>query len=459
MSQATLEAVDLAGVEASLRAANRAFGHDYPGDAATRQPVHTVYGGAHLFKFDTAARLGQLARQSLRDHAPDAATLAACLDFSDAALAETLYARVCAKLETQAIEDFRLDFEDGYGNRPAMEEDAHAESAALEVARGLREHTLPLFIGIRIKPFTEALLARGVRTLDLFLTTLVTATGGQLPERFVVTLPKVTVPEQVAALASILQRLETKLGLVPESLRLEIMVETSQAILGRDGCCPLPAMVRAAAGRCVGAHFGAYDYTASCNITAAAQSLVHPACDFARHVMQVALGGTGVALSDGATNLIPVGPHRMAKGGPPLTAAQHAENSQAVQRAWQLNYTHVRHALRHGYYQGWDLHPAQLPVRYAAVYAFFLEGLPAAAARLRAFLAQAARATLSGGVFDDAATGQGLLNFFLRGMASGALAETEALSAGLSLAELRTRSFLTILAQRAAANTPEFPGA
>ena len=41
----------------------------------------------------------------------------------------------------------------------------------------------------------------------------------------------------------------------------------------------------------------------------------------------------------------------------------------------RMHFDDVRHSLRHAYYQGWDLHPAQLPTRYAAVYSFFLEAM------------------------------------------------------------------------------------
>ncbi|MBU6430469.1 MAG: phosphoenolpyruvate kinase, partial [Cyanobacteria bacterium REEB65] len=194
-------------------------------------------------------------------------------------------------------------------------------------------------------------------------------------------------------------------------------------------------------------HFGTYDYTASCNITAAHQQMGHSACDFAKDVMQVSLAGTGVLLSDGATNVMPIGPHRAAPGES-LDAEEVQENHEVVHRAWKLHYDDIQHSLRCGYYQGWDLHPAQLPTRYAAVYAFFLEGLEAASARLKNFMDKAAQATLVGDVFDDAATGQGLLNYFLRGLSCGAITETEALATGLTLEELRSRSFVQILNRR-----------
>src|SRR4029077_14314499 len=178
--------------------------------------------------------------------------------------------------------------------------------------------------------------------------------------------------------------------------------------------------------------------------TAAYQQMTHPACDFAKHVMQVTLAGTGVMLSDGATHVIPVGPHR----GQNLTHDQIEENRRVVHRAWRLHYDHVRHSLENAYYQGWDLHPAHLPTRDAAVYAFFLESLEAASVRLRSFVEKAAQATLVGDVFDDAATGQALLNYFLRALNCGAITEEEAVAAGLSLDELRSRSFLKILEHR-----------
>lgn len=207
-------------------------------------------------------------------------------------------------------------------------------------------------------------------------------------------------------------------------------------------------LVDAGRGRCEAAHFGTYDYTASLQITAAHQHMAHPACDFAKHAMQVALAGTGVWLSDGATNVLPVPIHRAAKGSK-LTEAQVRENRDAVHAAWRLHAGHVRRSLEGAFYQGWDLHPAQLPTRYAAVFAFFLEGLDAASARLRNFVEKAGQATLVGEIFDDAATGQGLLNYFLRALGCGAITEPEAVEkSGLTIAELRSRSFGTILRGR-----------
>ncbi len=451
--ETSLPAEAMKKITERLQQANRSFQKRYPGETSRRQPVHTVYGGAHLFRAGTARRLGDLALRALDEFAPDPATFAQAIGLPAARLsplAATIYQRVREKLQREPVEDFRLDYEDGYGNRPDAEEDGHAASAAEEIAAGLAAGQLPPFLGIRIKPLSEELRDRSLRTLDIFLTRLLQKSGGKLPDNFVVTLPKATIPEQVWALAEVFELLEAKLGLPPRSLRMELMVETTQAVVNPQGGCSPLQLVEAAGGRCIAAHFGTYDYTASCSITAAHQHMAHAACDFARHMMQVTLGGTGVWLSDGATNIMPVAPHSAAKGGPGLTPAQQEENRRVVHAAWKLHYDHIQHSLIHGYYQGWDLHPAQLPTRYAAVYAFFLQGLDAASERLRNFVAKAAQATLVGEVFDDAATGQGLLNFFLRAINCGAVREEEALPVtGLTLEEIRTASFVRILKQRA----------
>lgn len=472
---------DLISTTASkLHAANTAFGAAYPGDPVDRQPVHTLYGGAHLFKAGVQAKLGSIALRNLAGYAPDFCTFARAIGLqgsetlpSDARqieslskaiaasenagaalnapahLAWTIYERVRAKLAAEPIEDQRIDFEDGYGNRPDAEEDGHALQAATQLAEAMTQGCLGPFIGVRIKPFTEESRVRSVRTLDLFITTLAAKTGGVVPNGFVITLPKITVPAQVSALADLLDALEAANGIDAGSIGIDLMIEVTQAILDQHGNNAVPGLVHAGRGRVRSAAFGTYDYTATCNITAAFQTHTHPACDFARHVMQISLAGTGVTLSDGATTVMPIGPHRAPKGQS-LTPQQMAENRAVVHSGWKLHFDNIFHSLSHGYYQGWDLNPGQLPIRYAAVYAFFLQGLDDASLRLDKFLKQAAQATLVGNTFDDAATGQGLLNFFLRGMACGALTEAEVLATGITVAELRSRSFVQIVAGRTA---------
>jgi len=439
---------------AALGEPNRAFARAYPGERADRQPVHTVYGGAHLFKAETARRLGELALEAMAAHARDPAELASGIGLAGAGTAgagelAALHARVTAKLQREPVEDLRIDFEDGFGARPDAEEDAVADAAAREVARGLRDGLLPPFIGIRIKSFGEECKGRGARTLQMFVDRLLAETGGRLPDGFVVTLPKVTVPEQPRALVRLLELVERRHGLSAGSLRLEIMVEVAQALIGADGRSPLPGFLQACEGRCTAAHFGTYDFTASCNVTAAYQTMDHPLCQLAKGLMVLVFAGTGIFLSDGATNVMPVGPHAAAPGRP-LTARELDENRAAVHAAWRISHRHIRHSLEAGLYQGWDLHPAQLPVRYATSYAFFRAGLAEAALRLRNFVEKAAQATLVGEVFDDAATGQGLLNYFLRALNSGAIDDADAAATGLTRDELALRSFAKILAARRA---------
>ncbi|HEY6562798.1 MAG TPA: phosphoenolpyruvate kinase [Polyangiaceae bacterium] len=458
----------------ALARANRAFSVTYPGQPAARQPVHTVYGGAHLFASDTPKRLGERALRALDTYArgpvelargmgflPDASLQAGDLawfrsqlerdperlkrDNPSAWLALTVHDRVRKKLEREPVEDFRIDFEDGFGARPDAEEDEVAASAARQVARGLAAGSLPPFIGIRIKSLGEEWKKRSIRTLDRFFETLLAETDGQLPEPFIVTLPKVRVPEQPAALSRLLEALEKRHGLARKTLKIELMIELTQALLDAKGRSPLPAFLDACEGRCWGAHLGTYDFTASCNVTAAQQRMDHPLCDLAKGMMLLAYGGRGVFLSDGATNVLPVGPHK----GAVLSAEQLAENRTAVHAAWRLSHSHIRHSLEGGFYQGWDLHPAQLPVRYATCFAFFLETFPQAAERLKNFVNKAAQATLAGDVMDDAATGQGLLNTFLLALNCGAISVREAEQVGLTAQELELRSFAEIMKARA----------
>ena len=430
---------------AELSSANKAFQNLYPGDRPERQPVHTVYGGAQLFKSETISKMRRTAESHFWAYSPDATTLANVLKLSGSLeFCENIYRKILEKLETEAVEDFRIDFEDGYGNRPDEEEDETAAYTAKELAEGMKNRTISPFIGIRIKPFSEDMKVRSIRTLDIFITTLAEVTGGKLPDNFVVTLPKVTIPEHVKALVEMFEILEASTQLEKGSLKLEIMIETTQSIIGADGSNTIRELVAAGNGRCIAAHFGTYDYTASCNITAKYQAMDHPVCDFAHHMMKVALAGTGIWISDGATNVMPVGPHR----GDQLSNNQKEENQKVVHDAWLLAYGHIRHSLLHGFYQGWDLHPGQLAIRYAAVYIFFLESYDEAALRLKNFIEKAGQATLVGDVFDDAATGQGLLNFFLSAMNCGAITEEEVMATGLTLEEIRTRSFLKILEGR-----------
>ncbi|MFJ8477545.1 DUF6986 family protein [Kitasatospora sp. NPDC094011] len=389
-----------AAVEALLAPVDADLARRYPGDPGTRQPVHTVYVPADAFRADTVREWGRQALEAFDTHAGTPAELARALGVADDGLLADVHARVRAKLEREPVEDLRIDFEDGYGPRPDAEEDAAAVRAAELVAAAVADGSAPPYVGIRIKCMEAPVRARGIRTLELFLATLLAAGG--LPEGLVLTLPKVTYAEQVTALVRLLEDFERRAGLPAGRIGFEIQIETTQAILGPDGRATVARMIEAAEGRATGLHYGTFDYSASCGVSAAHQSMDHPVADHAKAVMQVAAAGTGVRLSDGSTNVIPTG----------STAQVHA--------AWKLHHDLVRRSLARAYYQGWDMHPAHLPTRYVAVYSFYREGLAAAAARLAAYVAKT-----GGDVMDEPATARALSGYLLRGLDCGAVDPAE----------------------------------
>ncbi|MGW3013515.1 DUF6986 family protein [Streptomyces sp. NPDC001219] len=410
------------GIGAALAQVDADLARRYPGDPGTRQPVHTVYVPGDVFAADTLRSWGDQALAALDAHAPDAGALAAVLGIPDG-LAADVHDRVRAKLAREPVEDLRIDFEDGYGPRPDAEEDAAAARAAALVAAAYETGTAAPCMGIRMKCMEAAVRDRGIRTLDIFLTGLMEAGG--LPDGLVLTLPKVTYAEQVTAMVRLLEAFEKARGLESGRIGFEIQIETTQSILGADGRATVARMIEAAEGRATSLHYGTFDYSASCGVSAAHQSLDHPVADHAKAVMQVAAAGTGVRLSDGSTNVLPVGP------------------TERVHEAWRLHHGLVSRSLARAYYQGWDMHPAHLPTRYAAVYAFYRGGLEQAAARLAAYVAKA-----GGDVMDEPATAKALSGYLLRGLDCGALdtAEVARLS-GL------TRADLNALAGRPTATT------
>ncbi|MEU6606968.1 aldolase/citrate lyase family protein [Streptomyces shenzhenensis] len=384
-------------ISASLAPVDAELARHYPGDPGTRRPVHTVYVPGDAFAADTVRSWGDRALAALDEHAPDAASFGAVLGLDDE-LAGPVHDRVRAKLEREPVEDLRVDFEDGYGPRPDAEEDEAAARAARLIAEAYERGTAAPYMGIRMKCLEAAVRERGIRTLDIFLTGLMEAGG--LPQGLVLTLPKVTYAEQVTAMVRLLEAFEKAWGLEPGRLGFEIQIETSQSILAGDGTATVARMIRAAEGRATGLHYGTFDYSAGLGVSAAHQAGDHPAADHAKAVMQVAAAGTGVRVSDGSTNVLPVGP------------------TERVHAAWRLHYGLTRRALARAYYQGWDMHPGHLPTRYAAVFAFYREGFEQAAARLARY---ADRAGGDSGIIDEPATAKALSGYLLSGLDCGAL--------------------------------------
>ncbi|GAB2616441.1 aldolase [Paractinoplanes abujensis] len=352
----------------------------YPGERADRQPVHTVYIPAD--RLDGFREWGAEALRVMDEH-----------DFPWSVPG------VREKLAREPIEDLRVDFEDGYGVRDDDQEDAAVRKAAAILRAGDR----PPFLGLRVKSLEATTRRRSLRTLDLFL-------SSYQDDRFMLTLPKVSGTEQVATFVALLEKLEHAYGLAGGTLRFEIQIELPSAVLAADGTATVTRLITAAGGRCTGLHYGTYDYSAAAGIAAAYQAMDHPVADHAKAVMQAAAAQTGIRLSDGSTNLLPVG------------------SRTEVQEAWSVHHRLVSRSLERGFYQGWDLHPAQLPTRYAATYAFFREGRDVAVTRLQRYLSRA-----GSGIADEPATARALAAYLLRGLNCGALTD-----AGFAREELLT---------------------
>ncbi len=395
---------DAAGAEldALLAPADQRLAEQYPGQRPGRQPVHTLYVPADQFEPDLPMWWGTEALVTLERCAPGPDQFAAAMGLGPQ-LASAVRDRVLAKLGSEPVEDLRLDFEDGYrprGTRPDAKEDDDARAAAALLGDAVTAGTAPPFTGLRCKSLAPATRRRAIATLDIFLAELLSRC--QLPPEFVVTLPKVTSVDQVRAMVMLCERLEEAHRLRAGQLQFEIQAETPQLIMGPDGAAEVARCVHASAGRLVGLHYGTYDYSAALSIAAHCQSMEHPSADHARAVLQVAAAGTGVRVSDGSSNVLPIG------------------SREDVLAAWQLHARLVRRSLVRGFYQGWDLHPAQLVSRYAATYGFFRAELPVAAGRLRGYAERTGT-----GVLEEPATARALAGYLVRGLDCGATEQQE----------------------------------
>lgn len=408
-------------------------------------PIHTVYGGAHLFKTQTIPKLGQMAAQCFADHCPDFTAFCHMfdlkpglsneqfrIDLTDTRQAghtfprealERVYTRIKHKLQSTPIEDYRLDFEDGLGLRTDKDEDQIAIDSARALLQASEDRTLAPLMGLRIKSFsTPETSRRAMRTLEIFLGTCLNRDPSRFPHPFIVTLPKVTHPTQVAAFVQLLKDLTVAFKLQTGQLLGEIMIESHEALLDHHGMIPLYQLVAEDQNMLLGVHFGAHDYLASLGCAGVHPNLRHPSCDFARNMIKLALSHTPLAIVDGAETYLPL-------GGP-----------EEVKHGWSLSFANVWHALDQGIYQGWDLHPNQIPARLAAVYTYFITGLPSATARLKNFVNGVTQAARVGALFDDLATAQGLLNFFDRALRCGAITPEEARQTGLDLGDFKRHS-------------------
>jgi len=388
----------LAETDAALAETDTFLERAYPGEDGRRQPVHTVYVPADRYTPGLPRQWGDAALALVEEHG-GMPSLCAHLGL-DPGLTAQVADRVTAKLHNDPIEDLRLDFEDGYGDR-GQGEDGDAVQAATLLAHAVDAGDSPAFFGIRFKCFEAPTRRRGIRTLDLFLAALLERLDG-LPPGLVLTFPKVSTVSQVEAMVDVCRALEGAHQLPAGSLRFEIQVETPQLILGADGRAPVAASIHAGDGRVTSLHYGTYDYSASLQIAAEYQSADHPAADHAKQVMQLAVAGTGVHLADGSTNVLPLG------------------DPDQVLASWRLHADLVRRALQRGFYQGWDMHPGHLPTRFLTNFAFYREGFSRAARRLADYVSNT-----GSGILDEPATARALARYLYRGYACGAVEESE----------------------------------
>ncbi|SIS19091.1 DUF6986 family protein [Williamsia sterculiae] len=403
-------------VEEVLSAVDTRLAAGYPGDRDAAQPAHTVYVPADRVEVTTPQQWGEQA-VALFDESH-----ATVSDLDSAGAADAVRER----LRGEPIVDLRIDLEDGYGWRPDETEDADARRAGrvlaawADVDRSANAGPItagPTTAGVRAKGLGAVERRRGLRTLELVLDG-----AGGVPPGFVVTVPKFRAVEQVDAVLLICEELERVHGVPAGALRFELQIESPQAVVGADGTAPLAVAVHRAGPRLVGLHYGTYDYSAACGIVPAQQSLEHPVADHAKSVMLAASAQTGVWVSDGSTQVIPVG--------------EPAEVDAALRRHFRL----VTRSLEHGLYQGWDMHPGHLVTRWLAVYTFFRRALPVAAGRLQNYFDRQ-----DSGIMDEPATAQSLALVLLRGLSTGALDDADVTAIAPScgreaLVELRRRA-------------------
>ncbi|MGU3437490.1 DUF6986 family protein [Actinomycetes bacterium M1A6_2h] len=382
LSTAALDRIDKI-----LDPVDRRLERHYPGERIGGQPAHTVYVSAADATDSTTDEWGEKA----------AALLAANTELLSSIAGAGVVDRVSNTLARNPIQDLRIDFEDGYGWRGDSAEDGHARAAGSVLASLSARTDGPIALGIRAKGLAPHERRRGIRTLELVLDG-----AGGVPDGFVFTVPKLRAVEQVTAVVTLCEELEKAHGLPDGILRFELQIESPQAVVGADGTATVARAIHASDGRCTGLHYGTYDYSAACGITSAQQSLEHPVADHAKDVMMAAAAQTGVWISDGSTQVVPVGSHEQV--------------TEAIRRHFRL----VTRSLERGFYQGWDMHPGHLVTRWLATFTFFGAALEPAAVRLQAYLDRQ-----SGVVMDEPATAQALAAVLLRGLGTGSFAPAD----------------------------------
>lgn len=408
------------------------------------QPIHTFYGGAHLFRFNTAKKMGELALRGLTSYAKNGDELlrvfaadTGVLPASDTrsqhekALFAKIHSRLVSKLQTEPVEDYRVDFEDGYGVRSNEEEDDEAVRVAKETAKALEENQLPELFGLRIKALNKTYLKRSLRTLEIYISSLLENSNGRMPRYFIVTAPKIESPVEAKILNRALTEIEQKFNLPANSVYADLMIESPSAVIS-GGKLNIGNIIDAAGERCLAINIGIYDFTSMLGVAAQSQEYKHPFAGLLRLLLKMEIVQKRIYLSDGATHILPVEIYGKEKDSAHPNDALRSANRDAIHKAWRLAYNNNLHSLYYGIYQGWDLHPYQLIPRYVALYKYFLNDLSNSIERMKNFLGSDTNQSLTSHFFDDAASALGLYNYFVKAASCGAITDDDIKPLGLT---------------------------
>ncbi|MCZ2356157.1 MAG: hypothetical protein LC115_05620 [Bacteroidia bacterium] len=372
---------------------------------------HVVYGGAHRFSETTITKLERIAVTIWQQYSQNNPEFAQeilpkeILPANNSAL-ETWYQSVSNQLTQKSIFDYRIDFEDGFGYKP---KDIYLAEAT-RIGKLLAEMpAIQTRLGIRILSFQPERVELSVEILSTFLETFYQFSQGKLlPKNFVITLPKIKELAEIQLLTNLLDEAEETYN---QRFEVELMLETPEVLSAE-----LNTWLRTTDSRCSALHLGVYDLLSALGIPSDYQATNHEIC---HQVLLKALSvssGKNVRVSTGAALQLAIPPH-----SDPQNDIQQHENKQFITNSWRKLADYHLDSLRMGVFQGWDLHPNQIPIRIAVYHAFFQKHFSGMMLRLQNFELQGKEATRNGQQFDDQASVQGLLNTLEIGRLCGAI--------------------------------------
>lgn len=435
-----------------IESLNEKFG-EYHLSKTSVHPVHTVYGGAQLFHRNTLKKIGEKGIALIKNYFSEPPYCTVLSGESDVPLNSEIRQQVIDqtinKLTVNPVEDYRIDFEDGYGLRDSAKEDEDAERCAIELSELFQksDNSSAFQTGIRIKSFSLPTLQRSIRTFDIFLSTFFQNCDIQNVPFLSVCLPKVTDLKEVELLLSLLTDYAKSHNLNTGFLRAEIMLETPEFYLKSNGFAALREMVDSFSGSFNALHLGLYDFTSSLGVQSADQKYNHPYLDFLRFQTIMQFSKSTIRLVDGATMEMPVEKYKKSEFAE-LSEEECNANKIMIINAANAHTENIYHSMKMGFDSSWDLHPGQVAIRYLTLFTNYKKSFSAMRERFINFVENAARATVLNGQFDDAATGQGMLNYFIKGYRLGALSADDIRKTGFDIETLVKKSFAELISEQ-----------